>query len=272
MSGETALRERAQLLDELCQIVQSMKNLAFAELQRVSRMKQAQTLAHEAVQHALQAMPLVEPGIDNRPEAKTTWLVLGAERGFCGAFNAQLTAAVNALRKRATPVTLLVASHRLLTQLEDTQGGVTALPGCATSEEADLVLDAWLDTLSQAIRAGDQIWLMHVGGEGLVRQRLWPLAPIPQQPVSTAPTMYLPAQTLRETLTRQALRLAMQAALYASLEQENHWRLAQMQRARDHLDEMGEKLRRRYAGLRQTHITGELQTLMGAESAQVPMH
>lgn len=261
MSGETALRERAQLLDELRQIVQSMKNLAFAELQRVSRMKQAQAQARDAVSQALMAVPLADSSTPKPQTNKMTWLVIGAERGFCGAFNTPLAMAMSALREQDASATLLVASHRLLTQLEGASAQVIALPGCAASEEADLMLDEWLDAVNKAIHTGAQVWLMHVGSEGLMRQRLWPVDVTPNKASGAPPQMYLPAANLRDALARQALRLAIQGALYASLEQENHWRLAQMQRAQDHLDELGRALRRRYATLRQANITNELETL-----------
>lgn len=263
MSGETALRERAQLLDELRQIVQSMKNLAFAELQRVSRMKQAQMQARDAVAQALQDVRSGAP-VDTDSQARpATWLVIGAERGFCGAFNTPLARASMDLLSQNPDVQLLIASHRLLAQLEDGAPGVVALPGCAASDEAELVLDTWLEAVNSAIRKGYQVWLMHVGSEGPVQQALWPVeSDQSSTPASrAAPQMYLPVATLREALTHQALRLAIQGALYASLEQENHWRLAQMQRAQDHLDELGRTLRRRYASLRQANITNELETL-----------
>lgn len=261
MSGETALRERAQLLDELRQIVQSMRNLAFAELQRVSHMKQAQTQAQDAVSQALQSVPVPEPSRGGLQTNKATWLVIGAERGFCGAFNTQLALAMNALRDQDPSVTLLVASHRLLTHLDGATSNVLALPGCASSEEADLMLNEWLGAVDKAIFAGGSVWLMYVGREGLMRQCLWPVAFVAAAAPRAIPQLYLPAANLREALSRQALRLAIQGALYASLAEENHWRLAQMQRAQDHLDELGRKLRRRYATLRQANITNELETL-----------
>ncbi len=267
MSGETALRERAQLLDELRQIVQSMKNLAFAELQRVSRMKQAQTLAGEALSQGLQRLPPPTACDDARPASQLTWLVIGAERGFCGAFNTPLVQAVNALRAQDPAVPLLIASHRLQNQLNDAHLDTITLPGCSASEEAEHVLETWLDAVHQAIHAGDQVWVIHVGNQGLVRQPLWPVPlPRPRLP-SPPPQMYLPATTLRDALNRQWLRLALQGALYASLEQENHWRLAQMQRAQDHLDALGRTLHRRYAALRQANITNELETLASSTMA-----
>jgi F-type H+-transporting ATPase subunit gamma len=76
--------------------------------------------------------------------------------------------------------------------------------------------------------------------------------------------VYLPAAELRTALQHQARRLVLRAALHASLAQENRWRLSQMERAQDHLDELGRSLQRLSARRRQTEITNELETLMSA--------
>ena len=92
MSATHALRERARLLDELRQIVQAMKNMAFAEMQRLSRARAAQDEACRAVLQALVDMSGPIDGQSGDAPSKVC-LVIGAERGFCGAFNAHLAAA-----------------------------------------------------------------------------------------------------------------------------------------------------------------------------------
>lgn len=283
MTGETALRERGRLLDELRQIVQSMKNLALAELQRLARLKQAQAQASEALEAAWQALPEMPEVSDEdmgRAASRThppkhIGLVIGAERGFCGAFNAQLARAAQVWLDETPGAHLVAGSPRLAAQFEHQGSGtptepVTGLPGCGASEETDTALDAWLAHLGPTLACERvTLWLLYMGHDGVRREQLWPA---PAQPLSarrsytTPPLHYLPLPPLRLALRRQRLRLRLQAALLNSLEQENHWRLAQMQRARDHLDELGEGLRRRYASVRQTNITNELESLAGAEN------
>lgn len=259
MSGETALRERAVLLDELRQIVQSMKNLAFAELQRVSHKRQAQAQAREALQKAQLCLPLLSAS--RVVTSPISCLVIGAERGFCGAFNTPLLTHMHNWSAQCLRVTWLVASHRVLLQLEGMEQHVVALPGCAASEEAEAVLDAWLLEVDNAVARGEQVWLMHVGAQGVQKQCLWPSSVVVSPAGTPAVKTYLPAAVVHDALARQSLRLTLQGALYESLEQENHWRLAQMQRAQDHLLELERVLRLSYTNLRQSNITNELETL-----------
>jgi F-type H+-transporting ATPase subunit gamma len=280
MTGQHALRERAELLAELHDIVQAMKNLAFAQLQRVGRELPALAQARGAVLDALRRVDQFDPAVP--PVAPTragpppvTWLVIGAERGFCGAFNARLVAAVEELRRAQPDTRVLVASRRLIDLLGSEAAGLVALPGCAAIEEAQVALDSWLSAVADEAAQGRDVALLHTDATGLRRQ---PLLPTPEldaestapQPVGPVPMHYLPLPALRPSLRRQAVRLLIHAGLCASLQQENHWRLTQMQLAQDHLDKLGHALRRRRAALRQADITSELETLTSSLAGTGP--
>lgn len=272
MSGNHALRERAELLAELRDIVQAMKNVAFAELQRVSRELPALAEARDAVLRSVSRLP---PPDDERRAAvrPTAWLVIGAERGFCGAFNAHLADEVGQLLSAEPKPTVLVASQRLHEFLGPEATATMALPGCSAVEDSTKVLESWLDVLASftALPAAD-IRLLHHGASGVQRSRLWPVATATERTVACAsrvrpwdlPLHHLPWAALREALQRQALQLLLQSALCDSLAQENRSRLAQMQLAQDHLDGLGRALRRRRSMLRQAEITNELETLISA--------
>lgn len=269
MSGRNVLRERAALLDELGQIMQAMKNLAFAELQRVTRVLPALTLARDTLLDALRASHDGAGRKSNGRRRAITWLVIGAERGFCGPFNARLAAAVEDLRRENPDACIAVASRRLA----DLIGGDAAidlrLSGCAAIEDIEAVLDEWTSALIAEAEQGREAWLLHADAEAFARRRLLPEpeldhgSDVPRSSV-IVPMHYLPLASLRAALLRQAVRLLLRGGLLASLEQENRWRLAQMQRAVDHLDELGRRLRRRAAILRQAEITNELETLMSS--------
>lgn len=274
MSSQTQLRERSALLIELRQIVQAMKNMAFAELQRVSHELPAQALACETVLDVLWPLLHDEKARDalSAPpstRARSVWLVIGAERGFCSGFNAHLAAALVELKRDHPQALLLVASRRLVELLGNAVADITVLPGCAGIEDADAALDAWLVEAQRQVQPGAELWLMHAASDGLLRRRLLP-TPDAISPTSSstgaapAPQTYLPRPVLRDALLRQATGLLLRTGLYASLAMENHWRLTQMQRAQDHLDDLSRELRRRYAVQRQSEITNELETLMSS--------
>lgn len=276
MSGAQALRERGALLDELHQIVQAMKNFAFAELQRITRMRPAQAEACEAVLAAVEQLtgqrrmvPLPEThGVDSteRPVAPgSAWLVIGAERGFCGPFNARLAAATLARRGANPQALLLVASRRVIDLLGTEAAAIVALPGCAGTEDADAILDEWSAALAEVAPGCREIWLLYTDVAGLVQRRLLPVLTAAEDAIARHPPLhYLPVATLRTALERQSLRLLLQSGLLASLETENHARLTQMQRAQDHLDDLGRVLHHRLATVRQADITNELETLVSS--------
>ena len=273
MSGQSALRERAALLEELRQIVQAMKNIAFAELQRVAHLLPVQNLACDALIAALQALPEKADAreVTGRSNAPIAWLVIGSERGFCGAFNDHLATEVAALRNVDPTCRLFVAGQRLCQLLEAEPAQTIILPGCAALEDADSVLDAWIAAFSQVQAHWRELWLLYTGEATIERRRLLPIATAPKQTTSTpssqlahAPLHYLPLPALRAALEHQGLRLLLQGGLFASLKQEHRWRLAQMQRAQDHLEELGGVLRKRHAVLRQSEITNEQETLMSS--------
>ncbi|MEX8520289.1 MAG: F0F1 ATP synthase subunit gamma [Leptothrix sp. (in: b-proteobacteria)] len=316
MSG-SALRERAALLDELHQIVLAMKNLAFAELQRVGRQVEALRPAAAEVLQALAEVEVLQADAaaarqggsgesagqsgraseallaPPRAMAPVGWWVIGAARGFCGAYNSRLAQAVRALRAADPSVRLWLASQRLQALLDDLPAGASQLlAGCAAIEDVETTLDAWLAELAPATASCRELWLLHVDEAGLVCSQLWPRLGATQAwsaaaPLATRsaaaylasasaggplrrPQHFLPLPQLQAALLRQALLLRLRAGLMAALEQENHWRLAQMQRAQDHLDELGRHLRQRYATLRQAEITDELETLMSSMDSAPP--
>jgi F-type H+-transporting ATPase subunit gamma len=279
MSSEHLLRERAELLDELHDIVQVMKNVAFAELQRVNRELPTLSEARDTVLDALSQLPDVasdvmtkrHPAADR--DSAAAWLVIGAERGFCGAFNARLSNELESLRRAAPRAPVLVASRRLCDLLGTGVAGAIALPGCAAVEDSAGVIDAWLDAIAPfTAPASGEVWLMRNSARGVLRSRLWPIAPVSRASMAAEtracrahlPLHHLPWPTLRDALLRQALRLLLQVALHESLAQENHWRLSQMQLAQDHLDDLGCALQRKRAALHQAQITNELETLLSA--------
>ncbi|MBV8273440.1 MAG: F0F1 ATP synthase subunit gamma [Cupriavidus sp.] len=274
MSNQEAFRKRAALLTELHEIVQAMKNVAAAELLRLTRERQTLTQALGAVAGGLARCSEMRP-LDVTPPphtARASWLVIGAERGFCGTFNARLLQAMQALLDADPQARVLLASRRmgdhLADHLDPADGRYVIIPGCAAVEDTAAALDCWLPALEAEARDGRTIWMLHTADQGFARRRLLPvpdLAGIASEPdiqgASGPPAHYLPAPVLRAALRHQAFRLFVQAALYESLEHENRSRLTQMQLAHEHLDRLGQTLRQRQAAQRQADITNELETL-----------
>lgn len=268
MSG-VALRERLALLDELRQIVTAMRNLAYAELQRLNRIQAAGAKAEQAAVRAL-ADTVCDASVVSPRHTSTVWLVIGAERGFCGGFNEQLAEALPDLMQRHPEARWMIAGARLRQRLESVIPGAVWLDGCTGMEDAPACVDAWLSRLTMPGPSGTTpaplLWLLHHAEHGIVQRRLLPMPDLPPPSAGPRPLRYLPAARLLPKLLAETIRVALLGALHRSLQQENHWRLAQMQRAQDYLNEGGTRLRHRYFRQRQSEITSELQTLMSSVS------
>ncbi|BAK77285.1 F0F1 ATP synthase subunit gamma [Pseudogulbenkiania sp. NH8B] len=261
--SSAALRGHLRMLAELGKIVGAMRNLAYAEVQRLNRLTQSQARAESVLRQALAE----SHGGASSSKGRPLWLVIGAERGFCGGFNERLQAALPALCTRYPDAVWFVSGDRLSQNTLPLPLSFEALPGCNTAEEAADCIEAWLDMLWPRwsdSEPGTELFVLHHAEHDLCEQRLLPLPTLPPPSPGPPPLRTLPDAVLRPKLQTEWLRVALLGALFQSLQQENRWRLAQMQRAQDHLDDTGTRLKRAYFRQRQADITSELETLMSS--------
>lgn len=263
------LRERLALLAELGQIVAAMKNLAYVELRRVARLQEAQAGAQAAMAQALDLAGLLA---GKEQATAEIWLAIGSENGFCGGFNEQLAEAALDLARQQPRASWLIAGNRLQQLLVESLPEANSLPGAGTSEELAECLEAWTAQLSELLTAASDKakplpkvgFLFHrqlPGQEPEIAQL--PLLPA-LIPGEAKAQLLLPQAELHTRLLLDQLRIQLLGAGLNSLLQENRARLAQMQRAQDHLDEAEQNLQQRYFRERQADITAELQTLMAS--------
>lgn len=263
MSG-TELHTRLSLLDELAQIVAAMKNLAYAELQRLGRRQPCQVLAEQTLAQALADLLQHQQLPAGRAQI---CLVVGADRGFCGGFNDALAEAAAELTQGDQITHWLIAGERLNQRLDGQYPDAINLPGCSGSENPLETIEQWMDALLPLLDrplAPPQLWVLHHGEYQVVHRQLLPpkgLSALARQP---APQRYLELPQLLPPLLAEYLRLQLMGVLLLSLQQENQARLAQMKRAQDHLNDTRQQLRQRYFRQRQADITGELETLMSS--------
>ena len=273
MSG-TALRERLRLLEELRQIVAAMRNLAYAELQRLDRARNAHAKAEDVVLRALADTAGDRLQAAAAGSRAMVWLVIGAERGFCGGFNDQLGAALRDLVGEHADATWMIAGSRLRPSVEALLPNAVWLTSCSGAEESIACIDAWLSCLASTDTPSGQeaptLWVLHHGEQGVTRHRLLPFPDLMPPSSGPPPIRLLPRAQLLPKLLAEAVRMGLLGALQRSLQQENHWRLVQMQRAQDYLEEAGKRLRGRYFRQRQSEITSELETLMSSFELKSP--
>jgi F-type H+-transporting ATPase subunit gamma len=290
MAGTEALKQRMENLEDLQQIVRTMKALSAVSIRQYERA--AATLAEyegtvvlglrAVLRDAPQAWPASrEQG--NTGEGTTAVIVFGTDHGLCGRFNEVIAEHV---RQRLGEVGgvrhWLAVGERVTPNLEDHAGELPQIfptPSSAAGVTAIvqrllLRVDAWR---SEGI---DRVLLFHNRPTGRAGyepqdQRLFPLDPSRFQrhaaepwPSRRLPLYTLPRGALLGHLVRQHYFIVLFRACAESLTAEHGSRLAAMQAAEKNLDERLEEITSRYRRERQAAITSELlDVVAGFEAA-----
>lgn len=262
--SQALLRRRMALLDELRQIVNAMRNMSIAALQHLGKAAQVEK---ESEQLLLQA--LADTGIKlPEPTGTGICLVIGSEHGFCGGFNDRLADFMKNFLAENPSMTCYIAGSRLSPLLVSDIKHFVVLKGCADMMEAVDTVSGWMDELLIDREVFSPLTVIYQDEEGVKVRRLLPLPILPEASPGVPPLRYLPDRSLQAGLLSEWLRLALLSSLTRSLTIEHRWRISQMQRAEQYLDETGLQLRGTMQRQRQNEITIELENLMSAlESA-----
>jgi F-type H+-transporting ATPase subunit gamma len=199
-------------------------------------------------------------------------LLLGSERGFCGAFNEAVLTAADSVAQRyslAEP-RLVTVGYRLSSRMRIPLEATAKLDGATVAEEIPAVLGRLMDTLAKAPPgtppAPVRVTVVHhsADGQNVETTVLDPFA-IEAESHGRAPCPPLlhaaPGAVFAE-LTRHFLWARLQYLLTDSLMAENQQRFAHMDNAIRHVEEEKETLARRRNALRQEEITEEIETIL----------
>jgi F-type H+-transporting ATPase subunit gamma len=272
MSGQAELSQRFARLNEISGIMTAMKSLSLVETKKLARFigHQRRMLANieAAAADFLNFYP-VEPVTGLQP---TLLLVIGSERGFCGNFNEQVLAALDALPPWTSAPTLLLVGSRLAGKRRNDPGGTIELEGPTVTEDVPGVLNRVMDALHTASRqlsgTGAALFtLAHGADSGPALKRLLPFDPPPGPHFAHAPRLQLAPATFFAELLDQYLLAALYGLFYESLAAESRQRLAHMEQALDRLDDTIDQLALKRNALRQEKIVEEIEVILASEMA-----
>ncbi|HEY5774899.1 MAG TPA: FoF1 ATP synthase subunit gamma [Xanthomonadales bacterium] len=271
MTRRRNLERHRHSLAEIRDIMNSMKTLAYTETRKLARFIGSQ---HDVV-HSIEnvAMDLLSfyPGI--LPEAQVStpvYLLVGTQRGFCGNFNHTLLKQLDSVQQEHdhTPPLLVAIGRKLCTLIDADERVAVQLEGANVAEEVTAVLGTVVSQL-QSLHKGEHLIsvtaLFHSEEDAIVTQQLLP--PFTHCPPRSPPHAYPPV--LNETpqdflggLTDQYLLAVLHEILYTSLMAENQQRVAHLEGAVSHLDEVSADLARQCNTLRQGEIIEEIEVIL----------
>lgn len=265
MSQSRALQQHIAHLTEIRSILHSLKNMAFMDMHKLIRRRQAQSLVVQHIETVAEDFLQFYPSL---PELDISTplivIIIGSERGFCGNFNESLIAQLT----QTSSDNLIAVGSRLCARLQNTNIAYTELSGANSSEEISQVLSCVSDAISQLHNKYElfNLSVLFHQDEHLsitLKALLPPFKDIKRNSeYKNEPLLNLqPSQFLIE-LVDQYIFSSLQDILYTSLAAENNQRLQHLDNAVRHLDEATEKLHKKSQIYRQEEITEEIEVIL----------
>ena len=285
MSRRTNLKRHYDKLGEAREIVNSMKSLSFIEVRRLGHFLDLQRAVVGEIERAAADFSQFYPELIPWEQGlQQVFLVVGAERGFCGSFNERLLQTLQeqiseqeALRTGGPDIQVIGVGHKLCTHLEGASQLLDCLDGAAVADEVGSSLTRLLGRLTAVFTRGANHSLTAIyhdleQEQVVVRELLPPFTGLhcAKTEYSCPPELYLAPSTFQFELVEHYLYAVLHEILYVSLMAENHQRMQHLEGAVRYLDENMESLRRRANQQRQEEITEEIEViLLSAESTRL---
>lgn len=279
MTHRRDLERHRHSLNEIRNIMNSMKTLAYMETRKLVRFLDAQhAVVHGIEEVAADLLSFYPETLPEAEESMPLYLLIGTERGFCGDFNQALMRGLEtilATRPSGNPL-LIAVGHKLAALLEDDARVAARFNGASMAEEITPLLSQIVSGLTQLFAQHGDLTVFsiyHKNEDRIVMQKLLPAF----QGLQSGPAQYSHPPVLnqlpRQLLTGLAdhyLFAALHEMLYTSLMVENQHRLTHLDGAVNHLDNKSENLARQCNTLRQEEIIEEIEVILLSSGLPLP--
>lgn len=259
MSKLTELKSQIHTIGEIETILSAMKNLAVIELNKVSRLAQAQERAAETLTAALADFEAFYLKEATPPKQELLVLLIGSERGFCGPFNEHIIAEFQKLP--TAPSALVTVGRKLAAKLNTAEA--ISLPGPNSAEEIQQVIQT---LAAELFPYAGYRWLFLYNSSRDAKFPLRKAFPLEARKRGTKslsrPLLTMPPEELHPQLLEQYLFSVLQEALYDSFATENRDRLRHMDGALRRIEEKENRLQLKANSQRQEVITEEIEILL----------
>ncbi|HUL41567.1 MAG TPA: FoF1 ATP synthase subunit gamma [Burkholderiales bacterium] len=271
MTKRREILSRISSLGEIEEILRAMKSLALVETRRISTFIEAQRSAVQVIETALADFTaFYRPDVSSVVPQRDVLCVIGAERGFCGDFNARLVSAIEAtVNGSSLPLEMIMIGNRLAQTWGERTPAPRVIEGASVADEVPTVLNRLLDDFRSLLDDGDKtqsvgFTVLLYRERSIESRRLLPVPELPQPPRLQAypPYLTLPPQQLLLALADQYLYALLHGMYYDSLLLENQKRLEHMDRAINKVEEKLEVLTRRQNQMRQEEITEDIEVIL----------
>lgn len=276
------IKRRIKSIENTRQITRAMEMVAATKMRKAQQAvtgtrdyaERAQQLlvsvSAEAAPEHIQSQPLLEA----RPVKKTAYVVVGSDRGLCGAMN---TNTVKAARERTDGSTTFVTVGRKTEQALRGQSLAASFKGLGDlSEYREILPIAGVLIDEFTAKNVDKIVLVYPEFVSTLvnKPRVETLLPAelpadaPKQTAESAQTLYEPsAEAVLESLLPRLLEIRLYQALLETKASEHSARMMAMRNASNNAGDLLEELRFSYNQARQAAITQEIAEISAASAA-----
>jgi F-type H+-transporting ATPase subunit gamma len=270
MTKRRELEHHRDSLDEIGEILSSMKTLAYMETRKLSRFLAAQQDVVESITDVAADFLSFHPELSAALRAAApVYLVIGSERGFCGDFNRTLCRRLSEVAgdHQRGDVRVVAVGHKLHSLLDGDESVAAFLDGASVVEEVPSVLESLIDTLNSLRKSATGIALYGIchDRDDVVLTALLP--PFVEQwehepEHAFPPLLNVPAEEFLADLVDHYLFAALNNMLYTSLMAENERRVSHLEGAVRHLEQESGELTRKCRALRQEEIIEEIEVIL----------
>jgi len=273
LSKRRDIEEHVRTLGEIEGIMGAMKNLALMESHKLSRVLATQHRVVDEIESAGQDFLAYHPTLAPDLSGEQLYLVIGAERGFCGDFNDRLLTALDRHLRTTSdrdPL-LIIVGRKLLEQAERAHRIAAVVEGPTVTEEVPPILTRVIDQLGEAAArqtSGGRALVTAVYHDAMTESVVVrPLRPFPSPPRTAGGRAFPPLLTLSPAvffsqLVDVYLFSLLHAIFYSALMAESHARFGHLESALQRLERDQTDLLRKRNLLRQEEITEEIEVLM----------
>ena len=275
------LRRKIKTTRQRGQITRAMKLVAAARLRRVQQVVQAGRPYYEHLQkilaHVATAGQVDHPYLQPREVSVVAVLLVGGDRGLCGAFNTNLwQAAAEFIDSQDVPVKVITVGN-YMERLARRRGLDILASRTGVHDPADTAhLQQVADLVREIYEQGqvDRVQTIYADFTSVVRHPVVSeqLLPIPQAELAAAEARdeYIfepPAPQLLSRLLPRAVDAQVYQILLSTQAAEQAARMIAMSAATDNADELISSLTRQLNRARQEGITAELLDVVGGAQA-----